>query len=211
MVHLGHDVIAHADEGFAMNEKVAGRISVLLERRKTGDRSVDEELFRLVYPTLQKMAAGALKRQEPGAVIGASTLVQEACAKFASKGLPATNDREHLLGLFGCAMRHVLVDTIRKMGRERRGGQHQHVLLDTSQCGVIDKNAEILEIHEALERLLLLDRHQHDIVEMRVFAGMELKEIAAVFGITEVEVSRELSMAKRTLRSILSAQPGKAP
>ena len=69
----------------------------------------------------------------------------------------------------------------------------------------MNASAEILAVHEALERLREWAPRQSQIVEMRYFGGMAEEEIAEYLGISYRTVKREWAMAKAWLHAELSA------
>ena len=72
--------------------------------------------------------------------------------------------------------------------------------------GVADGDAagstdvEMLDLHDALERLEQLDPRQARIVEMSFFGGMSGEEIAAQLGVHRNTVVRDLRMARAWLQ-----------
>ena len=102
-------------------------------------------------------------------------------------------------------MRSVIVDTVRQREALRRGGDLQRVTLDT-QLGVQlgGGAAEILQVHQALERLAAAEPRLAQVVEMRYFGGYAEADIAAALGLTERTVRRDWDKARLLLRSMLA-------
>ena len=66
-----------------------------------------------------------------------------------------------------------------------------------------DGEAEILQVHEALEELARLDERLVRVVEMRYFAGFTEVEIAESLGITERTVRRDWEKARLLLAQLM--------
>ena len=98
-------------------------------------------------------------------------------------------------------MRSVIVDFVRERVAQRRGGDAVHVTLNSeiSDSATIAGEAEILNVHEALEQLAQVDARLVQVVEMRYFAGMTEPEIAVALGVTERTVRRDWQKARLLL------------
>jgi DNA-directed RNA polymerase specialized sigma24 family protein len=83
-------------------------------------------------------------------------------------------------------MRSVVVDLVRQHGNERHGGGLARVTLTTGLLdGTVVADEQILRVHEALEGLQHVNPRMAQMVEMRFFAGLNDREIAAVRGVTD--------------------------
>ncbi|HMP78576.1 MAG TPA: ECF-type sigma factor, partial [Pirellulaceae bacterium] len=90
-------------------------ISRILEKAKSGDKSVQDELLALVYGELRRMAAAKIRNQPPGITLGATALVHEAWMRLAPNSqMPAWNSRGHFFSAAAEAMRRVLIDAARR-------------------------------------------------------------------------------------------------
>jgi RNA polymerase sigma factor (sigma-70 family) len=69
------------------------------------------------------------------------------------------------------------------------------------QLGATD--AEIVDVHDALETLAEVDPRLVRIVEMRYFAGMTDLEIGRVLGVTDRTVRRDWERARLLLAGLL--------
>jgi len=61
-----------------------------------------------------------------------------------------------------------------------------------------------LDLHDALDKLAEIDTVQAQIVELRFFGGLTIKETAEVMGISHATVEREWKMAKAYLKRELT-------
>ena len=69
---------------------------------------------------------------------------------------------------------------------------------------VVDRNDEILRVHEGLEDLGRVDADLVRLVEMRYFAGLQVHEIARALGVTERTVERHWQKARAILFASLA-------
>ncbi len=73
------------------------------------------------------------------------------------------------------------------------------VSLDEIEPVAADKSKDLLAIDDALIRLTEMDPRKGQIVELRFFGGLEMKEISEALKISERTVKREWSMAQAWL------------
>ena len=57
-------------------------------------------------------------------------------------------------------------------------------------------DAQLLDLHDALDRLCALDERQASVVEVRFFAGLSIEETADVLGVSAPTVSRDWKLAR---------------
>ena len=68
------------------------------------------------------------------------------------------------------------------------------------------RSQELLDLDEALERLMLQDPRKSQIVELRYFGGLSVEETAEFLKLSQRTVEREWTMAKAWLYRELSEQ-----
>ena len=157
-----------------------------------------------IYPELRKLAAIHLKRRAPQASLQPTALVNETWLRLA--GQP-WKSRSHFMAVASTAMRNVLVDHVRARLAEKRGGEWARVRIDGgSEPESMSFNlVQVLEVHEALQRLSQLDARKGRVVEMRFFAGMEFDEIAEALKISPVTAKRDWQFSRAWLYDSLTA------
>ena len=87
----------------------------------------------------------------------------------------------------------------------------QRIPLDDSLAAFEDRAIDLLALDEALTRLAALDRRQSELVELRFFAGLELREIAEILGIAERTVQADWVLARAWLRKELTDREVREP
>lgn len=161
-------------------------------------------LFAQLYHELRRLARSRLAGGGRHTLLDTSALVHEAFMRMQRDGLVALKDREHFLAYAATTMRSVVIDFVRRRQAARRGGEAEHVTLDTRAGEMLGKrDDEILEVHEALQLLAQVDERLVRVVEMRYFAGLTDAEIASALGVTDRTVRRDWERARLLLAQIL--------
>jgi RNA polymerase sigma factor (TIGR02999 family) len=182
------------------------RFDQLLLAWRGGDPGAVDRLFTLVYDDLRSIARRQLARLRAGQTLVPTVLVHEVYIRWSERSSQQVLDRHHFLALAARAMRHVIVDHLRRRQALKRDGgvalpldsdAGGHLVL--SAAGVVD----VITIDEALALLETLDQRQAQIVEMRFFGGLGLEEIAAALDVSERTVKREWHKARAFLYQAL--------
>jgi RNA polymerase sigma-70 factor, ECF subfamily len=157
-----------------------------------------------LYSELHKLAAIHLKRRPLQATLQPTALVNETWLRLSDY---PWKSRSHFLAAASTTMRNVLVDYVRARLAEKRGREWAHVSIDGGQEpeGVTFSLAQVLDVHEALERLSQLDARKARVVEMRFFGGMEFKEIAEALNISLVTAKRDWQFSRAWLYDSLTS------
>jgi RNA polymerase sigma factor (TIGR02999 family) len=168
-----------------------------------GDPAAAEVVFTLVYDDLRVLARRHLSRLSPGQTLAPTMLVHEAFLRFAERSAPQAIDRQHFLAIASRAMRHVVIDHVRRRRAQKRDGGVAQPLDSSVAASSGPSTVDLLALDEALTRLEELDRRQARIVEMRYFAGIDLREIAALLQLSERTVKRDWQKARAFLYDTL--------
>ncbi len=189
-----------------MNES-PGEVTLLLRRIRDGQPGAEDQLIRLVYHELRRIAGACMRDERPGHTLQPTALIHEAWLRLADQSRVAWRDRAHFFGLAARMMRRILVDYARARLADKRGAGAPVLSLDWVEVDSSPRKLdEILAVDEALERLRQLDPRQAQIVEMHYFAGMTVKETAEALGISPRTVDREWAFAGAWLRRELSGR-----
>jgi RNA polymerase sigma factor (TIGR02999 family) len=179
-------------------------LTELIHRAQEGDADAADALFAATYGDLRKLARARLHATGRHLTLDTSSLVHESYLRFAASGRLRLQDRVHFMRWAGRVMRSVIVDFARRRNADRRGGDAMRVTLtDRLIPGRMRPEDEILRVHEALDRIAVLDARLAQVVELRYFGGLTDIEIGEALGITDRTVRRDWEKAQLLLREAL--------
>jgi RNA polymerase sigma factor (TIGR02999 family) len=96
-------------------------------------------------------------------------------------------------------MRRILIDRARHRGRPKHGGHLQRIDLDQA-CSVVESPSDdLLALDEALGKLAAEEPVKAELVRLRFFAGLSMKEAAALLGISRATAKRYWAYARAWL------------
>ena len=185
----------------------ANNVTSILRAAQAGDREAAARLLPLVYDELRKLARARLARLPPGQTLQPTALVHEAYLRLLGKEDLHLEGRRHFFFAAARAMRDILVERARSKAGPKRGGGRRRVVLDEGVALTEPPPDEVLALHEALADLEKEDPLKAQIVNLRYFTGMSMKETAAVLGLSERTAHRHWQFIKAWLRSRLG-EPG---
>jgi RNA polymerase sigma factor (TIGR02999 family) len=163
----------------------------LLARWSRGDKDAEQELFRLVYEPLRRIARRRLKGIGAGQSLQTTEIVHEAYLRLAGRVDLSWQDRAHFFAVSARAMRHILIDYARSRGYAKRGGQAAHVTLDEAGVPFGERPVDLVALDQALERLEADYPRRSHVVELRYFGGLVNEEIAEVLKVSPATVERD--------------------
>jgi RNA polymerase sigma factor (TIGR02999 family) len=180
-------------------------ITQLLQRIGAGDAAAEQELIPLVYSELKRLASGHL-RGGRNVTLNVTSLVHEAFLRMAVSGgpQPKFEDRAHFFGVASRLMRNVIVDAWRQANAQKRDAGLTVQIEDIGEIGASGREAVLLDLDAALDRLGTEFPGPAKMVEMRYFAGMTLEEIAAASSVSVSTAQRDLRYAQAWLRRALA-------
>ncbi len=145
----------------------------------------DEATFRAVYAELRALAAQMLSGEMAGHTLQPTALVHEAFFRLAGVDLAATSldDRGRIIAAAANAMRQVLVDHVRRKFRLKRGGRFRRLYIDLDAVSAPERVDELLALNDALTAFAAVEPQVAELVTLRFFGGLTLKDAAATLGI----------------------------
>lgn len=176
----------------------------------TADPSlVAAQLLPIVYDELRRLAANYLRRERQGHTLDPTALVHEAFLKLVDQSRVDWQGKTHFLAVSAEAMRRILIDHARSRKRSKRGKDWRRVAFDhvVSELAILD--TDIVDFRDALEKLASLDSRQARVVELRLFAGLSIEEIATVLGVSKRTIEGDWTHAKAWLRAEMGADDTK--
>ncbi len=183
-----------------MTTRPSESITQLLERWTNGDEKALEELMPLVYNELHRLAAGYLRHERREHTLQPTALVNELYLKIFDQQRMNWRNRAQFFGVAAQLMRRILVDHARAHYSSKRGGDRYCVSLKNVAAFGTQPDADLLALHDVLNRLEELDPVQARVVELRFFGGLTIKETAEVMRISHATVEREWRTAKAFLK-----------
>src|SRR5262249_41369397 len=112
---------------------------------------------------------------------------------------PCWQNRTHFFAVAARSMRRILVSYARSQRSRKRGGGAFKLDLDEAALVSPEESQEVVDLHEALERLAALDSRKAQVVELRYFGGLNYDEMAEVLKISSITVRRDWRFAKAWL------------
>ena len=183
-----------------------GRMTELLHSAHVdGDVEAASQLFELIYAELKRMAHRRLHAiGGKAAELDTTSLVHESYLHLVERGQILPTDRAAFFCYVGHVMRNVVIDHVRERLAQKRGGDQVFVTLTTGVEGVVLADERLLMVDAALHALERLEPGFYQLVEMRYFAGLSMREVAQVRGTSTRTVEREWAKARAFLHQLMA-------
>lgn len=190
-----------------MPERDASITDLLLSIRAQPDRQgeLSERLYANAYPFLHAMASRMMARERDGHTLQPTALVHEAFVKLVDQDRADFQNRSQFLSIAARIMRRILVDHARARSRTKRGGAWARVTLDDEMPQREIELLDLIALEQVLHRLEALHARMARVVEMKVFGGMSVEEIAHSLEVSPRTVHDDWSFARRWLSREMSA------
>jgi RNA polymerase sigma factor (TIGR02999 family) len=187
-------------------------VTHILSGIEAGDPHAAEQLLPLVYDELRRLAAQKLAHEKPGQTLQATALVHEAYLRLLGSDQDQHWDsRGHFFAAAAEAMRRILLNRARDKKRLKRGGEHRRVDLDQVEIALDTDEEQLISIDEALAQLAAEDPGAAQLVNLRFFAGLTLKEAADSLGLVLRTAERQWAYARAWLYARLRQEDGQSP
>ena len=169
---------------------------------KKSEKAVrDWSNFVAVYEALRDAARRRMSGPNDELSLGPTGLVHEVFIKLEKDPKVIEHPEPSFLFASGLrAMREILIDRAKARGRLKRGGGHVKVFLDEAIDYIEAFDFDVVEIHEAIDRLERLDQRQAIIVTLRYFLRMTNAEVATLLDVSVSTVESDLRFARAWLR-----------
>lgn len=184
-------------------------ITQLLRAWNQGDPDAVERLVPLVYDELHRLAQRYMADERPDHTLQTTELVNEAYVRLVDSAYASWENRTHFFGVCAQVMRRILVDWARgrqalKRGAGVRALDFQEALASEALAVAKLPGIDLVAIDDALKSLTAFDQRKGQVVEMRFFGGLSVKETADILKISPETVQRDWKFAKSWLRRELS-------
>ena len=174
-------------------------VTRILNAIEQGDAKATDELLPLVYEELRLLAAQKLSHEPPGQTLQATALVHEAYIRLVGDDPRTWDSRGHFFAAAAEAMRRILVESARRKGRLKRGGNYERVSLDDVDLAISSLSEDVVALDEALTKLADERPQMVKAIELRYFAGLTVEQVAEILGVSERTVSSYWTYAKAWL------------
>lgn len=176
-----------------------GDVTRLLARLRNGDQGAEADLIPLIQADLRRIAGILMRNESPGLTLQPTILVDDVLMKLLYGAPVEWQDRAHFFAAAARQMRFILIDHARTSKAQKRIARSKRLSLDAVTLIAEGRQDELLEIDDALTRFAASYPEEAKVVEMRVFAGYSVEEIARVMGISDRTVKRYWSLARAWL------------
>jgi RNA polymerase sigma factor (TIGR02999 family) len=182
-------------------------VTRLLAAIERGDARAGDELLPLVYDELRKLAARRLAREKPGQTLQATALVHEAYLRLVGPGEPQDwGGRGHFFAAAAEAMRRILIENARRKRSQKRGGGLVRRELTSGELEAPGTPEDLLALDEALDKLAAANPRVAELVKLRYFAGLTIKQAAEALGISARTADADWAYARAWLFAELRAE-----
>jgi len=177
----------------------------LMDSFRQGDPAAAAKLVELFYPELRRLASAKMRGERQGHSWQPTLLVNELYLELVKiKALqPASPDnQEEKAAFFGLAaqiMRRLLIHHARPLHRRADKVELQDDTPDSTPGA-----QSLSELEDMLARLALVSPQLRTVVEMKVFHGLTMEQIAAQIGCAPITAKRYWSFAKQWLADELT-------
>ncbi len=181
-------------------------VTTLLASIRAGNEEAKSKLVALVYQELRRIAGPMMRNERADHTLQATALVHESLLRLLKgEALRGAHNRGYFFGAAAQAMRQVLVDHARSRATAKRGGGRMRVPLDDMLETLEQRSMDVLALDEALTELEKIDARKHQIVSLRFFGGLAIKEIAELMDVSVGTVENDLRIARGWLRGVLES------
>ena len=175
-------------------------VTQILDALAGGDPQAASQLLPLVYDELRKLAAQRLGKESPGQTLQPTALVHEAYLRLVGADQEQHWDsRGHFFAAAAEAMRRILVEKARQKASLKRGGDRTRMEVVDSLLAAPEPREDLLALEAALTKLAETDKQAAELVQLRYFAGLPIREVAEFLGISPRTADRLWAFAKAWL------------
>ena len=175
-------------------------VTQILHASAAGDPQAASQLLPLVYDELRKLAAHKLARETPGQTLQPTALVHEAYLRLVGEDEEQHWDsRGHFFAAAAEAMRRILVEVARQKASLKRGGDRDRRDVVDSLLAAPEPREDLVALDAALTKLAETDKQAAELVQLRYFAGLPIREVADFLDISPRTADRLWAFARAWL------------
>jgi RNA polymerase sigma factor (TIGR02999 family) len=182
-----------------------GDVTQILSKIEYGDPSAAEQLLPLIYDELRALATAKMADESPDHTLQATALVHEAYIRLVDVDQAQHwNSRGHFYGAAAEAMRRILVESARRKNGPDAGGGRQRLEYSVVDPESPSPHLDLLAMDEALDQLTAKDPRAAELVKLRYFVGLTIREAAELLGISSSTAKSDWAYARFWLRAKLT-------
>ncbi len=166
------------------------------------NRAALDQMFSAAYEELRRLAQ-LVRRNDPGATLSPTTLVNEAYLRLAATPAVAHASPLHFKRIAARAMRQVVVDLARRRTADKRGGAEAFAITLDDGTPIMSAGEDVLALDAALNDLARVSPRQAQMVECRFFGGLDVAETATLLSVSKATVLRDWRAARAWLAAEL--------
>ena len=186
--------------------------TLLVQRAASGDSDAMRALFSSLYPDIKRLARGKLAQAGGITGLNATALVHEGFMRMAEREGLQGQTRLQFFAYIGKVLRSIVIDFVRERDAEKRGAGMTLLTMshaDGTLAPWMDVS-DMVALDQALDQLQKLDVRLYQVIELHVFSGLSLLEVAQELGVTLRTVNRDLLKARALLSRTLGPEAGVA-
>jgi RNA polymerase sigma factor (TIGR02999 family) len=177
-------------------------VAQLLERIEQGDERSADQLVRILYDELRRLASRQLARESPGQSFQTTELVHEAYLRLLGSD-QRWQGEGHFFVAAAEAMRRILVERARRRRRAKHGGGHTRIDLDVAASWPGPAPEEVIVVSDLLESLAKEHSLGAQIVKLHYFAGLSIREAGRALGVSSSVAHRRWTFARAWLHDAM--------
>lgn len=151
--------------------------------------------FPKLYEELRALAHSQRRRYHNPAGPGTTSIVHEAYERLHRAPGAEPENPLHFYRTAARTMRSVLIDNARRSQAVRHGGHLNRAPAEALELVSVQRSEELLALDEALAELAEADPELGELVQLRIFGGLTVDELAALTGQSTATVKRRWSLA----------------
>ena len=187
-----------------------GNITGLLQRTADGDMQAEQELFRQVYSSLHKIAAGHLRKERRDHTLQPTALINEAFVLLMRGAEVNFNSRNHFYSVAATQMRRILIDHARRRSATKRPSSLKRSELEYAQSFTMEDPDFLISLDQSLQRLAAVSERACKAVELHVFAGLTLEQVAVALDFSSRTIKRDWDTAQKWMARDLTGSKSAA-
>jgi len=153
-----------------------------------------------LYQQLRDLSRRYMRREVKGHTLHPTDVVHAALNRM-KRGAEGYTDTQHFFASCALQMRWVLVEYARKRKRKRQVS----VSIDDApnEMAIVEAESDelLLELHEALEQLAILDPVASKACDLHYFGGHTTQEISSILHVSTATLDRKMRFAKAWMLS----------